>query len=343
MREACCSGKRRALRRRPCRQDCSIAAAALAFRRTVVWFVFVSAFAFPLSWESFELRFVAATPGSFPPFAGSAWRGGFGHALKRLVCVQRWRPCEGCALEQGCLFTTLFDPRHDGRVSLLGRVDRLPPPYVLDVLTPTPCELRKGDEFRLRLAIVGRVRHHAVYLLRALEEAAARGIGPSPMRFELAGLERLEPPSAPTSTLERLRVELLTPLRMRVDGRLLGPERFEPRLFLLALFRRLSLLAACWGEPSRPLPLEPVRDRLARLRAMVGEMHWVEQQRRSLRQHTRMRMGGLLGHFLLHLEPEDPLLPLLLAGEQLHLGKATTMGLGRYRLVPVLAGGAPDL
>lgn len=296
-----------------------------------------------LSFRVFDLRFVAGMPGEFPPFAGSAWRGGLGRALKRLVCIQRLRPCEGCALEQGCLFTTLFDPRHDGTVTRLGRVDRMPPPFVLDVRTPTPCRLDEGDPFDLRLVVIGRAGHQAVYLLRALEEAGARGIGPDRVRFRLEtvaehrGIASGDLPAGP------VQIELVTPLRLRAGGHLVGPERFTPALFVQALFRRLSLLAACWGEPPSPLPFEAFRDRLVRLEGATDGLRWVEQHRRSSRQHTRMRMGGLTGSFSLRLEPADPLAPLLLAGERLHVGKGATMGLGRYRLQPAAPVPHPQL
>jgi CRISPR/Cas system endoribonuclease Cas6 (RAMP superfamily) len=167
-------------------------------------------------------------------------------------------------------------------------------------------------------------------MLRALEEAAARGIGRTRLRLE-AARERVDLGSR-TLPAGPVEVELLTPLRLRAGGQLVSPERFSPTLFVQALFRRLSLLAACWGEPPAPLPFEPVRERLLRLAGTVEGVRWVEQQRRSYRQHTRMRMGGLVGSFRLDLEADDPLAPLLRAGEQLHVGKVTTMGLGRYRL-----------
>jgi hypothetical protein len=293
-----------------------------------------------LPFSVFDLRFVACTAGAFPPFAGSAWRGGLGRALKRLVCIQRLRPCEGCALERGCLFTTLFDPRHDGSVALLRQVDRMPPPFVLDVTTPTPCRLAEGDPFGLRLVVVGRARHHAVYLLRALEEAGARGIGPDRIRFRLDEVTEQPEPMPGDLPPGRVAVEVVTPLRLRAGGQLVGPERFTPALFVQGLLRRLSLLAACWGEPPAPLPFGTLRDRLGRLEGTTDRLRWTEQYRRSFRQHTRMRMGGLTGSFSLRIEPADPLAPLLLAGEQLHVGKATTMGLGRYRLHPAPEGGA---
>jgi hypothetical protein len=50
-----------------------------------------------------RLVLVACGAGRFPAFPGSAWRGAFGHALKRTVCVMRLRPCAGCPLERSCI------------------------------------------------------------------------------------------------------------------------------------------------------------------------------------------------------------------------------------------------
>jgi hypothetical protein len=43
-------------------------------------------------------------------YPGSAWRGAFGHALKRIVCAMRLRPCHGCALSDVCVHTAFFGP-----------------------------------------------------------------------------------------------------------------------------------------------------------------------------------------------------------------------------------------
>ena len=44
----------------------------------------------------YRLEFTALEPVRLPVYAGSAWRGVFGHALKRLVCVTRAPRCPNC-------------------------------------------------------------------------------------------------------------------------------------------------------------------------------------------------------------------------------------------------------
>ena len=46
----------------------------------------------------YRLTFQVETPVHLPAYAGSAWRGVFGRALKRLVCVTREPACPSRAL-----------------------------------------------------------------------------------------------------------------------------------------------------------------------------------------------------------------------------------------------------
>ena len=301
-----------------------------------------------------DLRFVAESEVAFGSFPGSAWRGALGHSLKRLVCVVRRRPCEGCAIEVSCLYTRLFEPRSDGSDPLLGRVDRAPQPFLLDCRTATPCRLAPGDPFALRLVLVGRrTRDAAPYLLRALEEAAARGVGPGRGRLTLADVHLLDPlrgrvlpcldggrelrlpeplPIAPPPPPAAVRVVLETPLRLRVEGRLAGPDSFTAGAFLVNLVRRQSLLARFYGDGPPDLDFRALRELASRLEAGEARLAWREQLRRSARQATLMRMGGLVGRFELDLRGAEVFWPFLWRGQFLHAGKATSMGLGRYRL-----------
>ncbi|HFD15225.1 MAG TPA: CRISPR system precrRNA processing endoribonuclease RAMP protein Cas6 [Rhodospirillales bacterium] len=304
-----------------------------------------------------DLHFVAESEVAFGSFPGSAWRGALGHSLKRLVCIMRRRPCEGCAIEVSCLYTRLFEPRSDGRDPLLGRVDRAPQPFVLDCRTATPCRLRPGDPFLLRLVLIGReTREAAVYLLRAVEEAARHGIGPGRGRLRLAAIELRDPtggnsiscmdasgrlrlpepfPMTVPPAPERVRILLEAPLRMRHEGALVGPGRFTVGMFLMNLVRRQSLLARFHGDGPPDLDFRALRELASRLEAGEAQLAWREQLRRSARQATLMRMGGLVGRFELDLRGAEAFWPFLWRGQFLHAGKATSMGLGRYRLEPL--------
>ncbi len=63
-------------------------------------------------------------------------------------------------------------------------------------------------------------------------------------------------------------------------------------------------------------------------------LQWHDIQRHSGTQNQKLPLGGLIGSATLS-GPDaalQTLLPLLQMGEQLHIGKETVMGLGRYQL-----------
>ncbi len=309
-----------------------------------------------------ELAFAAESEVRFLEFAGSAWRGALGHALKRMVCVMRLRPCAGCPLEFSCPYPSIFEARPPPDARKMRRYERIPQPFVLDPLTPVPCTLAPGDPFRLRLVLVGRASRSAVYVLKALEEGAARGVGIGFGRLRLASIRRhsprgaaarsdggalsLEPEPVPIPERpQRVRVVLERPLRLAQDGRLLGPERFRPYPFLMALLRRVSMLSEFYGEGPLEVDFRALKEEARRVEAGAVDLTWREQKRRSARQGGMLRMGGIVGSFTLDLDRAPDFWPFLWLGQKLHLGKGASMGLGRYRLeggpagLPPAAGG----
>ncbi len=64
-------------------------------------------------------------------------------------------------------------------------------------------------------------------------------------------------------------------------------------------------------------------------------LKWYDWERYSTRQDTRMKMGGFVGEITFEGNIE-PFMPLLKAGEILHVGKGTSFGLGKYEIVEIL-------
>ncbi len=90
--------------------------------------------------------------GRWPSFSGSAWRGAFGHALKRTVCVMHLRPCPGCPLEPPASTPRSSPPAR--RATRCG-VTTIPHPYVL--CPPFgPRRLAPGTAVTLGVTLVGR-------------------------------------------------------------------------------------------------------------------------------------------------------------------------------------------
>jgi hypothetical protein len=44
-----------------------------------------------------------------PPYKGSTFRGGFGVALKQVVCALRRQGCPACLLRRQCVYALVFE------------------------------------------------------------------------------------------------------------------------------------------------------------------------------------------------------------------------------------------
>jgi hypothetical protein len=280
---------------------------------------------------AFDFSFRARQPMRLPGYMGSAWRGGFGRALRRAACVTGLPECPGCPLLARCVYPYIFEtaPAADG--GILADYDRVPNPFVLAPPWDAPGALDPGDEARLRLMLIGRAIDHRGIAEQAVVEAGIRGLGPDRGALDLVAVEPVaSPPDAPRP--ERVAITLSTPLRLVERGRLIGPEDLQPRHLLLALLRRISLLAERHGEVPLDLDYQALKTRAETAEFSDRELGWTEWRRWSGRQQRLLPMGGLLGGLTLPLAGIEPFWPFLALAPSVHAGKGTTMGLGAMRI-----------
>jgi hypothetical protein len=282
---------------------------------------------------AFDFRFVARRPMRLPGYMGSAWRGGFGRALRRAACVTGRPTCPGCPFLARCVYPYLFETPPGAADGILADYDRVPNPFVLAPPWDGGAVLPEGGETGLRLVLIGRAIDEAALARQAVAEAALAGLGPDRGPLDLGTVERVSPPplgAAPAAVM----IDLASPLRLVEEGRLVGPASFRPRHLLVSLLRRVSLLAERHG--GTPLALD-YRDLKAKAEAAAfadADLRWAEWRRWSGRQQRLLPMGGLLGRLTLPLAGLDEFWPFLALGPWLHAGKGTTMGLGAMRVTP---------
>ncbi len=303
-----------------------------------------------LSVGRYRLIFRAETVERREGYWGSAWRGVLGHSLKRLVCVTQLKECEPCLLYRSCVYPYVFvTPPPPESKKLPGYV-AAPHPFVL-----IPHRPEEDGRCVLGLTLFGWGNRYLAYLIHALREAAGRGLRrrTGPMALEGVEQERAagsgewqpilegdhlkplrvrvpQPPDAPG----RIRIEFLTPLRLRLREDLVTPETFRFHSFFVSLLRRISLLT--YFHTEEPLETD-FRGLAARARLVELEgaaLEWKDWTRYSSRQQIRMQMGGLAGAVELKLAGREEFWPYLWLGQWTHAGKGTSMGLGRYQIVP---------
>jgi len=316
-----------------------------------------TALAYPaLRLERMRVVFQALEPIRLPTYSGSAWRGLLGHSLRRSVCVTRAPTCDGCLLRTHCVYSTLFESPPTSEQTAR-RYSALPHPFVLEPPPAGQREISPGESLSLGLTLFGRAGDQLPYLIHALQRAGERGLGREGGRFQLRqvlqeaslGAEdwrsvfaaeqgRLEPLQTAAATLgpapSAVLIQLQTPVRLKRHGHYLHPQQLDAEALLVTLVIRLERLLARYQPEAEPLDQTPLRKAIEQLRLEHADLRWVDWTRYSSRQGTHMQLGGLLGRFRLRGPGLRTLWPLIVLGQWLHVGKNSSFGLGRYRLVP---------
>jgi hypothetical protein len=283
---------------------------------------------------AFDFRFRARQQMRLPGYLGSAWRGGFGRALRRAVCVTGLPTCPGCRFEASCVYPYLFETAPGGEDGILAGYDRVPNPFLLAPPWKGGRLLPEGGETGLRLVLIGRAIEHAGFARQAVVEAGLRGLGPDRGALDLLSVEGVAPsPISPCP--DRIEITLVSPLRLVAAGQLIGPAALRPRHLLLALLRRVSILAERHGPGPLDLDYRALKERAAAAEFAQTTLRWVEWARWSGRQQALLQMGGLLGTVSLPLKGIEPFWPLLALAPWVHVGKGATMGLGAMRVTVI--------
>lgn len=298
----------------------------------------------------------AAAAFALPPYAGSALRGGLGHALRAKVCLTGLSECGGCPLRARCLYPYAYETQLALPLGTSMRGD-VPRPLIL-VPEPARSPLRAGERWSFGLTLIGSTIISALpYFIHALQRFGERGIGRQAARFRLIRVDRLPPGSSSATVwhegrltgaadadsappgaaiarswvlpgVTRVAVRLLTPARFKTAGRFVA----EPPPFAVLIARLLDRLDGIsvihHGAPLRVDFREWCRYAEA-VRLVDSDVRWHDWTRYSSRQRTEMQLGGLLGS-VTYEGDLSPFLPLLGVGEWVHVGKAATFGLGRY-------------
>jgi hypothetical protein len=290
--------------------------------------------------------------GRMPEYKGSAFRGAFGHALKKVTCAVRKKNCEDCLLAQRCLYARVFELKSYTAKERQQRMVSPPHPYVIEPPLTDQTVFGKGDEFHFSLLLFGEFNDYLPYFIYAFQQMGKKGIGSknNPVKLiiedvsvggkiiyrDLDGvLEKgtwFQDVSFPLETAppaKNLTIELLTPLRLKFENHLCADLPFH--LLTRAALRRVSALFSTFGEGEPAVDYRGLVEKAKAVRIAEADLHWLDIKRYSLRQDSTMLVGGLTG-YVTYEGDLGPFLPWLRLAERFHLGKQTSFGLGKITL-----------
>lgn len=137
-----------------------------------------------LRWARLQLVFRAEETLHLPAYAGSTFRGAFGHAFRRVACPLQ-RECAGCGYRVVCVYAYVVETSGSAAGSPVTRSATAAHPFVLEPPEAPMGEVRPGEAVTLGLVLVGRAIPLAPYFLAASREMGQRGFGPGRGRLRL--------------------------------------------------------------------------------------------------------------------------------------------------------------
>lgn len=285
-----------------------------------------------------------------PSFKGSMLRGAFGWALRSSLCVMPpGQACVDCGLRSSCLYTRLFETFVEDEPPPFLRGERTAPrPYVVEAEDERR-QFAPGDRLRFDLLLFGSAVDLQALAEVAVVRMAQRGLGERRRRFaaeEIAFLDaggefrpvaapgrpQAPPLLPPTNGLpgDEITLRFRTPARFKADGRLMPSLGFRALVFRM-LARTLEIAHFYGDREAIDWQFHSLLRRADRVRVVERELAWKDLKRYSARQRTEMTLGGFVGSMRLAGDL-TPFAPLLRTAEILHVGKATTFGLGRVEV-----------
>ncbi|MGZ8955185.1 MAG: CRISPR system precrRNA processing endoribonuclease RAMP protein Cas6 [Methylovulum sp.] len=300
----------------------------------------------PIAHFSFVFRFEGNN--QLPAYAGSAWRGAFGTALKQTVCVVRDTACQHCMLKESCAYPYIFETPPPAHSEKMRKYNAAPHPFVIQ---PKLEKQPDSNEVRLGFALFGRSYRYLPYIIHAFDKAGRHGLGSKRQVFELVDVMQLKAgedslsiyrngklvqpalPEAPTipDCPEEITVHLETPLRIKQDGKNCNAQRLTFAAFFGSLLRRHSMLTYFHTDSPLETDFSGLMAVAKTIQMTQQQLSWHDWTRYSSRQQTRIDMGGLLGTFTLSGDLQH-FWPYLWLGQWTHTGKGTCMGLGAYTI-----------
>ena len=283
------------------------------------------------------LQAVQAT--SWPHYAGSSLRGAFGRALRRAACVTGQSTCQACPLRTRCAYGVVFDPAAPAQPLHPSFTDGQPL-YIVQPPALGACRLSAGQTQTYSLVLLpGSQSHHRLieHVLKAATEQEVH----TPGSYRLHSITSQATPvtALPTAVLTQpnkpahTTLRWQTPLRIQQQGKpIFNPQQLDAGLLVRAMLRRRAQWHQITGQAAPDN--NPALQAASACQLDTRKLEWHDMQRYSSTQNQHLPLSGFVGSASLTgpAQALHTLQPLLKLAEQLHVGKETVMGLGRYQL-----------
>jgi hypothetical protein len=286
----------------------------------------------PLPVTKLKFTFTVLTGGQVNEFLGSSIRGALGRILKEMVCkVDPKTNCNNCFYKSRCVYSNVFEPlRSNFKVtsSKLSNQAQIPAPLIIGVESYQT--LAKNEYFSFDLSLVGEITAETKSILLNCFSTLTL-FAKQPIKLRLLNVEQVQPFSW-IDAEKPIQIKLKSPLQIKKNGQILRSQHFDLVAFLTTLIRRVKTLCLFYGDQLSPELENLWRSAVANISLLDTNLTDITWNRYSFKQKKSVPMQGVFGNLMIAGSGMKTLLPLLQLGEQIHVGKGSFMGLGRYQI-----------
>lgn len=133
----------------------------------------------------FEFHLKAKDRIVLPSYKGSTLRGGFGRVFKRVVCALKDGVCNGCLLEERCIYSYIFETKPPSNTEIMRKYKTIPHPFIIEPPTGQKIEYNPGDPLVFNLILIGKAIDYLPYFIYTFDELGKVGIGRGRGKYKL--------------------------------------------------------------------------------------------------------------------------------------------------------------
>lgn len=292
-----------------------------------------------------------------PRYKGSLLRGVFAWSFRNTVCVTKQPVCEGCMLKRECSYFKIFETELPvSHISYLKGIRKVPHPFVLNPPIDERLRISAGEILEIELVLFGSSVNLLPYYVFVFQNIGKTGLGfektgytieeftnvhlDGESKILIEGSADISLKFTPVKIsqivenlpekVEKITLDFVSPVRFQEEGKVIKQrDRITPKLVILSTVRRYLALAGLYGTDGfvEGQPDFHFND----YNVSENSLNYFEWGRYSNRQKTWLDMSGLTGSITIEGNLER-ILPWVLIGSQINIGKNTAFGLGRYEI-----------
>jgi CRISPR-associated endoribonuclease Cas6 len=127
-----------------------------------------------------------------PPYKGATFRGAFGHAFKKVVCVSKDKTCSSCILKGKCVYSYVFETPPPSDTSKMRKYPFAPHPFVITPPLEEKRTYKQNDMLRFELTLVGKSIDFLPYFIYTFDELGRMGIGKGKGKYQLEEVRAIQ-------------------------------------------------------------------------------------------------------------------------------------------------------